>query len=266
MIVAGEQLRGHRHIANVHQQTARDVAAQAQSAWISSWGVVKTDRRSRVRRVAVDQCAARGSQGRSPLRFPGSSKNEGAPMADLTLAYEARSYSSGTPGRAICNARNHHIVADGPGGEALGAGELFLSGIAACAVNMVHRVAQSDAIPMNWLDVRVASYQDPDKEPEQLTVWDACRSIRDMGCRRRPRDLSRGRLEEALTALRIGRRGDPQHQRHRRLSRRSAHVVAAHTQPSPGARSRNAAQLRPECGGICGSMPDDRRPRTRAGS
>ena len=93
-------------------------------------------------------------------------------MADLTLAYEARSYSSGTPGRAICNARNHHIVADGPGGEALGAGELFLSGIAACAVNMVHRVAQSDAIPMNWLDVRVASYQDPDKEPGQLTVWD----------------------------------------------------------------------------------------------
>ena len=39
-------------------------------------------------------------------------------MAELTLAYRVRSYSTGTPGRAICNARSHHFVADGSGGEA----------------------------------------------------------------------------------------------------------------------------------------------------
>ena len=36
-------------------------------------------------------------------------------MAELTLAYQVRSYSTGTRGRAICNARNHHWVADGSG-------------------------------------------------------------------------------------------------------------------------------------------------------
>ena len=58
-------------------------------------------------------------------------------MSDLSLAYKVHSYSTGTPGRAICNARTHHWVADGSGGEMVGAGELFLSGISACAVNMV---------------------------------------------------------------------------------------------------------------------------------
>ena len=43
----------------------------------------------------------------------------------LTLAYKVRSYSTGTLGRAICNARAHHFVADDPGGDEVGAGELF---------------------------------------------------------------------------------------------------------------------------------------------
>ena len=62
-------------------------------------------------------------------------------MAELNLAYRVRSYSTGTLGRAICNARNHHFVADGSGGKEVGAGELFLSGITACAVNMVERAS-----------------------------------------------------------------------------------------------------------------------------
>ena len=39
-------------------------------------------------------------------------------MADLALAYQARSYSTGVTGRSICNARNHHWVSESPGGEA----------------------------------------------------------------------------------------------------------------------------------------------------
>ena len=56
-------------------------------------------------------------------------------MAELALAYKVRSYSTGTLGRSICNARNHHWVADDSGGEEIGAGELFLSGISACAIS-----------------------------------------------------------------------------------------------------------------------------------
>ena len=78
-------------------------------------------------------------------------------MAELKLAYQVNSYSTGTMGRAICNVRNHAFVADGSGGEMVGAGELFLSGIAACAVNMVEGIARTEDIALDWMDVSVAS-------------------------------------------------------------------------------------------------------------
>ena len=96
-------------------------------------------------------------------------------MANLTLAYAARSYSTGTLGRAICNARNHHWVADDAGGEEIGAGELFFSGITACAVNMVERIANADGIVLDWMEVGVESYRDPDKAAGELTLYDAVR-------------------------------------------------------------------------------------------
>ena len=68
-------------------------------------------------------------------------------MSGLALAYRVRSYSTGTRGRAICNTRNHHWVADGSGGDEVGAGELFLSGIAACSVNMVEGIVDGEQIP-----------------------------------------------------------------------------------------------------------------------
>ena len=96
-------------------------------------------------------------------------------MGSLTLAYRARSYSSGTRGRALCNARTHHFVADDAGGEAIGAGELFFSGISACAVNMVERLANAGQMPLQWMDVYVEAYRDAEKPPGDLTVYDAIR-------------------------------------------------------------------------------------------
>ena len=96
-------------------------------------------------------------------------------MPNLTLAYQAKSYSTGTLGRAICNARNHHWVADDAGGEEIGAGELFFSGITACAVNMVERIANAENIHLNWMEVAIESYRDPDKTPSDLTLYDAVR-------------------------------------------------------------------------------------------
>ena len=96
-------------------------------------------------------------------------------MGDLSLAYKVRSYSTGTLGRAICNARTHHFVADDAGGEEVGAGELFLSGISACAVNMVERIAKADRIPLQWMDVSVEAYRDPQRVHEKLTVYEAIR-------------------------------------------------------------------------------------------
>lgn len=90
-------------------------------------------------------------------------------MAELNLAYRVRSYSTGTLGRAISSARNHHWVADDSGGEEVGAGEFFLSGISACAINMVEKIA------LDWMDVSVEAYRDPDKAAGELSVYDDIR-------------------------------------------------------------------------------------------
>ncbi len=96
-------------------------------------------------------------------------------MAELALAYEARSYSTGIVGRSICNARNHHWVAENTGGEAVGAGELFCASIAACAVNMVETIASTEQRALDSLEVNVAAYRDFDKPAGDVSLYDAVR-------------------------------------------------------------------------------------------
>lgn len=96
-------------------------------------------------------------------------------MTQLELAYKVRSYSTGTHGRSICNARNHHWVADDSGGEEIGAGELFLSGISACAINMVERLAKEGDMPLQWMDVSVEAYRNLDAEPAERTLYEDIR-------------------------------------------------------------------------------------------
>jgi uncharacterized OsmC-like protein len=97
------------------------------------------------------------------------------PMAELTLAYQARSYSTGIIGRSICNARNHHWVAENTGGEAVGAGELFCASIAACATNMVSSIADREQRALDSMEVTVAAYRDFDKPAGDLSIYDKVR-------------------------------------------------------------------------------------------
>ena len=83
---------------------------------------------------------------------------------------KVRSYSSGTPGRALCNARDQHWVVDGyildvGPGEAMSAGEAFLSGLSACAVNMVERIAIESRMPLARTEVTVEAVRDYDAAP-----------------------------------------------------------------------------------------------------
>jgi uncharacterized OsmC-like protein len=101
-------------------------------------------------------------------------------MQERFVITKVRSYSSGTRGRALCNARNHHFVVDdyvsnGGPGEELGAGEAFLSGITACAVNMLERLARESQMPLGWTDVTVEGTRDTEAAPihENLSVYDA---------------------------------------------------------------------------------------------
>jgi organic hydroperoxide reductase OsmC/OhrA len=73
--------------------------------------------------------------------------------ASQVRRFEVAAASSGTFGRVLCSARNHHFVVDGPvqngcPGEALTPPELFLSSIAACGVELVEVFARQDGIPL----------------------------------------------------------------------------------------------------------------------
>ncbi|NKB59404.1 MAG: hypothetical protein GKS00_24030 [Alphaproteobacteria bacterium] len=96
-------------------------------------------------------------------------------MAELALAYEARSYSTGIVGRSICNARNQHWVAENTGGEAVGAGEMFCASIAACAVNMVSTIAGNEDRALDGMEVNVALYRDFDKPASEVSLYDGVR-------------------------------------------------------------------------------------------
>jgi uncharacterized OsmC-like protein len=84
----------------------------------------------------------------------------------------ARSYSSGTPGRAICNSRNHHFIADEFDGDEVTAGEYFLTGLTACAVNMIERVAAESSIPLQKLDVGAEGVYKRNQGTESHTLFE----------------------------------------------------------------------------------------------
>ncbi len=93
----------------------------------------------------------------------------------MDLAYEAKSYSIGIPGRSVCNARNHHWVAENSGGESVGAGELFCASISACAVNMVETIALKEGKSLGGLEVNVSLYRNKEKPQGDVSLYDAVR-------------------------------------------------------------------------------------------
>jgi uncharacterized OsmC-like protein len=73
--------------------------------------------------------------------------------------YEATTRSSDVFGRVLVDARDQHLVVDGPvqngcPGEAITPGEMFLAGVASCAVELVQVIAREEGIEVG--PVRVA--------------------------------------------------------------------------------------------------------------
>jgi uncharacterized OsmC-like protein len=67
--------------------------------------------------------------------------------------YSAAAQSTETFGRVLCSARNHQFVIDGPvqngcPGEALTPPEAFLSGVAACGVELLQVIARELGLPV----------------------------------------------------------------------------------------------------------------------
>ena len=74
--------------------------------------------------------------------------------------YAVKARSTDTHGRVMCNVRNHHFVIDGPvqngcPGEEVTPAELFLTGIAACGVELVQSFAKADGVPLSGIKVEI---------------------------------------------------------------------------------------------------------------
>jgi len=87
-------------------------------------------------------------------------------MAQTELRrYEVEARSTDTFGRVLCGCRNHHFVADGPvqngcPGEAVTPAELFLSGVAACGVELLQVIGKERGVPLESARVTITGEMD----------------------------------------------------------------------------------------------------------
>lgn len=86
--------------------------------------------------------------------------------APAPRTYEVHARSTEVFGRVLCTARDQHYVVDGPvqngcPGEAVTPAELFLSGVAACGVELIGVLARGQEIPLRAARVDIRGMQDP---------------------------------------------------------------------------------------------------------
>ena len=94
-----------------------------------------------------------------------------------THDYLVRTESTSTFGRVLLSARDQHLVVDGPvqngcPGEALTPAELFLGGVATCAVELVQVIARQRGIDVTGVSAEMAGSIDRGHEVRQdVTVF-----------------------------------------------------------------------------------------------
>lgn len=99
--------------------------------------------------------------------------------APREYAVDARSTS--TFGRVLCSARTHHFIIDGPvangcPGEELTPPEAFLSGVAACGVELVQVIAREQSVPIGDVAVRIHAVVDRSRPVRpDVTLFNAVR-------------------------------------------------------------------------------------------
>jgi uncharacterized OsmC-like protein len=79
--------------------------------------------------------------------------------------YDVRAQSTDVFGRVLCSCRNHHFVSDGPvqngcPGEAITPAEFFLTGVAACGVELLQVISREKGIPLRAVRVTASGVMD----------------------------------------------------------------------------------------------------------
>ena len=85
--------------------------------------------------------------------------------APTTRTYLTSAKSTDTFGRVLVSARDQHLIVDGPvqngcPGEAITPGEMFLSGVAACGVELIQVLAKNSGVPLTSVQVAIEALQD----------------------------------------------------------------------------------------------------------
>jgi len=94
-------------------------------------------------------------------------------MAEAPVrSYAVGARSTETFGRVLVSTRDQHLVADGPvsngcPGEAIGPAELFLSGVAACGVELVQVLARDLNYPLTGVAASIEGVLDPAKRTRE---------------------------------------------------------------------------------------------------
>lgn len=96
-------------------------------------------------------------------------------MSDNERITAVRSETSGTTGRSINHARNHHFIIDEPSfaggpGEALTPEESFLSGVSACGVMLIEAFAEEDGNPVDDVEIEIRGVREEDNPADYRRV------------------------------------------------------------------------------------------------
>ena len=88
-------------------------------------------------------------------------------MSSTERRWSAHARSTDVFGRVLCSTRDQHFVVDGPvqngcPGEAVTPGELFLSSVASCGVELVQVFARQEEVPLRPVHVRISGELDLD--------------------------------------------------------------------------------------------------------
>src|SRR5260370_42506605 len=80
--------------------------------------------------------------------------------------YQTAARSTETFGRVLVSARDQHLIVDGPAnngcpGEAITPAEMFLSGVAACGVELIQVLAKQIDVPLRSISAAIEATQDP---------------------------------------------------------------------------------------------------------
>jgi uncharacterized OsmC-like protein len=80
--------------------------------------------------------------------------------------YQTQAKSTDTFGRVLVSVRDQHLIVDGPigngcPGEAPTPAEVFLSGVAACGVELIQVLARSLDVPLRSVSAAIEAIQNP---------------------------------------------------------------------------------------------------------